>query len=182
MIEIIDNHSVRTDLLTGGPVLDAGCRGNRFGDWFRERGHDTWGLDPAPDSDAEHKYALVEPSQGWQVRLVMTKDKEARHVGPVGILVNSFSIGEFPIKLWDVVKLNIEGSEYGVLAQWPGPIARQIVCSFHEHTPQGQGEEKIAEIIKHMEQWYTVLQHTKEPRYGCHKNYWDTLMILRGLG
>ena len=194
MIEVIDNHSVRIDLLQKGPVLDAGCRSFRFAQWFYARGHQVVALDPSPeilemasiDGDSKNSFqffrrGLVANEQSTY-RLVMTDDPEARYLShDKGESVKTAEVDALGFDHWDVVKLNIEGSEYEILANWLGPIANQLVVSFHEHTPQGQGEAKIAEIIKHLSQWYEVFNHKKEKRYGCSENYWDSQFILKEL-
>lgn len=193
MIEIIDNHSVRTDLLSGKPILDAGCRGFRFAKWFAERHYRVIALDPLEHLNHVPRsarwihpieyldYALVDHTRG-RAAMVITADPEACYIDERGVFtVPSINIESISLKAqgdWDVVKLNIEGSEYGVLANWPGPIARQISVSFHEHTPQGQGEEIIAQIVEHLSQWYTPLRHEKDARYCAGENYWDSLFVL----
>jgi hypothetical protein len=82
---------------------------------------------------------------------------------------------------WDLIKLNIEGSEYDVLDTWPGPIARQIVVSFHEHTPRARGRAECDRLIAKISQWYDVQNVVWEKRYGCSENYWDLLFTLKGL-
>ena len=204
-IEIVDLHSVRTDLLTKGPVLDTGCRGFRFAEWFAKRGHPVVMMDPAPDVEPPKslydtatwhqfiKAALVGPAYPKSMRLRMTRDAEARHIthaaqegDPVidcvtiqDVMGNSV-LGQ-NIAQWDVVKLNIEGAELDVLADWPGPIARQIVVSFHLHCPQGGSEADVARVMEHMARWYTPVQHVKDARYGAGINYWDTVLVLKEL-
>lgn len=88
---------------------------------------------------------------------------------------------ECKINTWDLVKLNIEGAEYDILSQWPGPIAKQIVVSFHEHTSEGRGGSEVGRIMEHLGKWYQVIQHVNEPRYGCASNWWDTVLVQKGL-
>lgn len=193
-IEIIDNHSVAVDLLTGGPVLDAGCRGLRFAQYFADKGHRVIALDPAPEIEPEvkglvtvYKTALVAPSQsGTHVNLVLTDDLEARYIGGgAGVPVQSISLlplsSECDVRQWDVIKLNIEGSEYDILEAWPGPIANQLVFSFHEHTDRKRGREECDRIVDRLKQWYDIYNQTWEPRYCTFANYWDILCIKRGL-
>lgn len=191
-IQIIDNHSVAVDLLTGGPVLDAGCRGLRLAKWFADRGHRVIALDPAPEVEIEfsntlsvHKLALVAKVQNFAT-LVMTEDLEARHIGNgPGIQVPCTTLRELcdfhHISHWDVIKLNIEGSEYDILDSWPGPIANQIVFSFHEHTDRKRGKEECDRIIDKLRPWYDIHNQVWEQRYCCRENYWDVLCIRKGL-
>lgn len=191
-IESIDNHSIAVDLLKGGPVLDAGCRGLRLVKWFADRGHRVIGLDPAPELEhgyyptfSIHKMALTAKVEGF-VNLVLTDDLEARYVGNgPGIQVPSITLRELcdfhHISNWDVIKLNIEGSEYDILDAWPGPIANQIVFSFHEHTDRKRGKEECDRIIDKLRQWYDIHNQVWEPRYCTYANYWDVLAIRKGL-
>lgn len=191
-ILVVDNHSVDVDKLTGGPVLDAGCRGLRFAKWFTERGHRVIGLDPAPEIDPEvtpllrvYKTALV-ANPGTHVNLVLTDDLEARFIGNgPGVPVPSIGLAaltsESAVDTWDVIKLNIEGSEYDILDSLTGPIANQIVFSFHEHTERARGKEECDRIISKLSAWYDIHNQVWEQRYCCRENYWDVLAIRRGI-
>lgn len=191
-IQTIDNHSVAVDLLKGGPVLDAGCRGLRFAKWFSERGHRVIALDPAPEVEMEftntlsvHKLALVAKVQAF-ANLVLTDDLEARFIGNgPGISVPCTTLRDISdthrIWQWDVMKLNIEGSEYDILDQFPGPIANQIVFSFHEHTDRKRGRDECDRIIDKLGTWYDIHNRVWEERYCTYANYWDILAIKKGL-
>lgn len=191
-ILVIDNHSVAVDKLTGGPVLDAGCRGLRLAKWFTDRGHRVVGLDPAPEIDPEvtnllrvYKSALV-ANPGTHVNLVLTEDLEARFIGDgPGVSVPSIGLAaltkECGVDYWDVIKLNIEGSEYDILDQMTGPIARQIVFSFHEHTERARGKAECDRIIDKLRQWYDIYNQHWIKKYGCRENYWDVLCVQRGI-
>jgi hypothetical protein len=192
MIEQIGEHSVRTDLLSKCAILDAGCRGFEFSRWFAERDHMVYACDPAPDIDVPafvnhfDRVALLGQSEYHHFfHFKICEDKNASHVAEDGDIIVEARI----IQNWnftktnpcDVVKLDIEGSEYAVLADWPGPIAKQISVEFHEHC-RPRGEETINRIIKHLEQWYRVEQHEKTDQHCAGKNYWDSLFILKELG
>lgn len=83
------------------------------------------------------------------------------------------------VKMWDIVKFDIEGSEAGILLSLLEPIAKQISCEFHMHT--GTQEETILKVIDHLRQWYTVAFIDKSEKHGCGMNYWDTLFILKDI-
>lgn len=197
MLTVIDNHSVDLERLTDGPVLDVGCRGFRFAKFFAERGHMVYALDP--DLEVQDpkipnvvytRYALV-GGAAMDGKLVMTADPEARYVVERGALVdlptrNVQCIGLAQITpekgaLWDLIKLNCEGAEFDLLNSWPGPIARQIVVSFHEHVGTAKrGEKAVNELIERMTRWYDVLRHEWDERYCAGRNAWDTVLALRG--
>ena len=198
-LEIIDNHSVAVDLLTDLPVLDAGCRGFKFTEHFAKRGHTVVALDPAPGIEVPniegtrwsyfYPWALVGPTQPKRAYLRMTEDAEARHLtnapkeGDPAIECKSIAeiMDYCKIAQWDLVKLNVEGSEYDILAQWPGEIARQIVVSFHEHTGNRRGEAAIEGIVEHLGRWYAPAQHVFDERYCAGRNAWDSVFVLKEL-
>jgi hypothetical protein len=84
----------------------------------------------------------------------------------------------FQVKQWALVKLNCEGAEYDILKTWPGPIASQIVVSFHEHIGAHVGHN-MDEIIAHLGQWYRTVQHVRDQRYCAGWNFWDSVFTLR---
>lgn len=190
-IEVIDNHSVAVDMLTGGPVLDAGCRGFRFAHWFSSRSHKVYAFDPSPDIEVPSYYGVnyyrmgvVGHSMPGNWELVECADKEASYLrrGEAKTYVPTADLHTIMlfcnIPMWDVIKLNVEGSEYDIL-DGLGPIARQIVVSFHEHTGRGKGRQECDRIISALEPYYEVVQHVWEPRYCTHANYWDTLLVAK---
>lgn len=200
-LTVIDNHSVALDLLIKGPVLDAGCRGFTFMRYFSDLGHSVIGLDPGPDIVVPkelldrpawnyfYPYALVGPGHPPRAMLRMTDDAEARYVTPAGkendpwiqcITLDDVT-KQLNISQWDLIKLNVEGSEYDILAGIRGPVARQIVVSFHEHTGQKRGDAEIQRIIEHLSKWYKPLRHVRDERYCAGPNWWDSVFIQRDL-
>lgn len=200
-LTVVDNHSVAEDLLTKGPVLDAGCRGFHFAEHFAKRGHPVACMDPDPSvtpppslSDLvvwSHflRAALVAPGYPKHMRLRMTEDAEARHITQAeqegDPLIYCMTIADVMTDLhvsqWDLVKLNVEGAEYDILAQWPGPISRQIVVSFHEHTDRRRGEYAIQNIVEHLGKWYVPIRHEFDERYCAGRNAWDSVFCLKEL-
>ena len=200
-LEVFDNHSVVVDLLTKRPVLDAGCRGFAFSLALASRGCPIVALDPDPsvtipyalyNTPTWHHFirsALVGECHPRMARLRMTTDAEARYVTHaqqegdplISCVTLSDLMKRVGVDQWDIIKLNVEGSEYDILSDIRGPVSRQIVVSFHEHTPQGRGDGAVAAIVEHLRQWYAVVQHEKEPRYCCPANWWDSVFVLKEL-
>ena len=201
-VEVVDNHSVIVDVLRGGPVLDAGARGFVFAQHFAERGHRVIALDPDPDVEDPEivgvnfmRYGIAAKSA---TRLLeMTEDPSARRLVRLSYVADTtrrtwtayaFSIadltaavGQLRIFGWDLVKLNVEGEETDILAAWPGPIARQIVVSFHQHTDYKRPVAEIDAALDHMRQWYDVISHESTDRYCAGFNWWDTQLLLKGV-
>ncbi len=85
------------------------------------------------------------------------------------------------VDFWDVVKLDCEGSEFGILENWPGPVAEQISIEFHDwtgpwcHHVEGDYYERLfAGPLKD----YEVVQHELS-RQGEGVGHWDSLLRLR---
>jgi hypothetical protein len=169
---------VAVDLLTQGQVLDAGARGFVFSEWFAIRGHSVYALDPDPNLE-KPDFALT--AKGSCGLLDRRGDPGQWHLADAGLPVQAVQLEYFNHSDWDVIKLNIEGSEYDVLETWPGPIARQIVVSFHEHTPRARGRAECDRLIAKMGQWYKAFNVVWEKRYCCSENYWDVLFIRNDL-
>ena len=136
------------------------------------------------------KQARVGPPHSRYGKLRMTDDLEARHVvtdggkpGDPDVLCLSIDevMAATSVDQWDLVKLNIEGAECAVLQSWPGPIAKQIVVSWHEHTPQKVGGQAIANAMQHLSQWYRVVRHEWDERFCAGYNFWDSVMVLRDI-
>jgi len=189
----VDNHSFREDLLTKGPVLDAGARGFVFAKWFADRGHHVYAFDPSPDIGEAPKgvtlyeAALVGKKYPRGMHLHLSSDPNAWHTqvdkDAYSVPVEAVSLNALPMAgvQWDLIKLNIEGSEYDILDEIDGPIARQIVFSFHEHTDRARGRAECDRIIDKLRRWYVIQNQVWEKRYGCIENYWDVLAIEKGL-
>lgn len=196
-LKVVAEHTIDTSLLTpGGFVLDAGCRNFGFSRGLIEHGCRVIAMDADPtvkDPDADGlvylNFALA-AERGVRT-LVMHQDPQARYLAPAGVAitraphetVEAVTITDimkgYFIEHFDVVKLDIEGSEYDILKAWPGPIATQLSIEFHEHVcPRPQ--KTYDEIFEHLGQWYNVIQHNQEARHCCpEKNWWDSLLTLK---
>lgn len=193
MRQIVGEHTIDLDRLTGGYVLDAGCRNFTFAQGLAAVGCRVVALDADPtivDPKIEgvdfHNLALAREPGTFKFR--MTNDPQARHLSIFGhgggdeVDVQAMTLAQistqWEVDIWDCVKLDIEGAEYAILQAWPGPIARQISVEFHDHVSP-RDPTLYDEILQHLARWYDLAQHTREARYGCPPNYWDSLFILK---
>lgn len=204
----IAEHTIDVDLLTpGGWVLDAGCRNFHFAHHLAERGCRVLAIDADPTVEVPETIEIgtdkvvtklnkptylnraIAAENGMR-SLVMSQDPQARYLSPVGFsAVGGHKIKAMTVEMlmnlvdsppwqWDVIKLDVEGSEYDILQAWPGPITKQISIEFHEHVCPRPPEVYEA-IFKHLGQWYDVIQHVKDARYTCPENYWDSLLVIK---
>src|SRR5579859_3196966 len=152
-------HTIDLDLLPAVPtVLDVGCRGFAF-DYdilkFRPQAK-IIALEPDPeikkpdDLDILFYNAALTCMESPTLTLQTGGDGEGSYIvtGPVFpgydwpihdhskiAQVTNISVKEF-FKVYtkfDLVKLDCEGSEFGILENWPGPIATQISVEFHDY-------------------------------------------------
>lgn len=87
----------------------------------------------------------------------------------------------FSIDCFDAVKLDIEGGEYDILLDWPGPIAKQISVEFHDMltgaNPGGLATHE--RILSHLSQWYDFVKSDVTTRNFYVPNMWDALYVLK---
>lgn len=195
MLTVIDCHSVDLDAIAQGAVLDVGSRGFRFSDYFAKRGHRVIALDPgeneSPPPGVEFLKLALTGRMGGFGKLVLTDDLEARYVVRpdadvdrpylmVGCLTMPELMARVGVTEWDLMKLNAEGVEFDILDAMTAPIARQIVVSFHNHCGHAKRPEaEIDGLVARLSQWYRVVRHQWDERYGAGRNAWDTVLVRR---
>lgn len=194
MLTVIDNHSVDLARLEPrGTVLDVGCRGLRFARYFAERNFRVIALDPGeihPHTSWIEFMPLALSTYTGNAKLVLLDDPEARYtVGEkdkvdrphqsVGCISLADLMSLCNVRDFELIKLNMEGGEFDILDQLHAPVARQIVVSFHEHTPRKRGQVAINDLIGKLGKWYDVIRHEWDERYCAGRNAWDTVLIRR---
>ena len=197
-LETIAEHTIQTPEL--GPVLEIGCRNFDFAKAMAARGHTVHVFDPGrgivpPKSDKIKFYSaalvphdfkgvktyvdhgngtgnFLRAFQGSDPSPCTTYDVDCVSIERVLTLTNVNHFG--------IIKMDCEGAEYDILANWPGPIADQVAVEFHQHCAP-QGPEKYAEIMDRMKWWYTLAQHELSVRHCLSTpNYWDSVWLLNG--
>ena len=190
---VIDYKTVRMDLLTdGGWVLDGGCMGWGFAAEMASRRMRVLAVDPSiglkPPNYAGLTFenvALVGIERDT-IGYVSQHESQENYTDDVkGRRVKARTIGQLMtthnIALFDVVKMNVEGAEYEILSNWPGPVASQITVSFHEFIPGRNPDPDgyFDAMFAHLDKWYRVEQHEWTVKGETEGNYWDSLFILR---
>jgi hypothetical protein len=185
MISVFDGHSIIPGLLPNRPtVLDVGCRGFAFGDAIRSLRpsaviHEL-DIDLLETSRSYTRAGLAEAA--GLASCSTEPDACWRHLIP-GHDFPVYTIASYSacagVASWDVIKLDCEGSEYGILQSFDRPWARQLTVEFHQHTHFRREWSEISAIIGRLSQWYTPVQHRLEDQMGLGMNYWDSLLIAR---
>ena len=199
----LSGHTVNVDRLPERPVvLDVGARGFDFSNDIlnlRPKAR-IWALDPDPE--IQRPDGLSARIKFLNVALVHDDRKDSGYAsystGEGNMLTDApsyydakmlrvvcYNIRELMVKLhvdhWDLVKLDCEGSEFEILANWPGPIADQISVEFHDgHPEEVRAKEQRRQYFNDL--WiilnkYTVVQHELF-KQGAWYGHWDSLLVL----
>lgn len=201
----VQEHSIEESLLDNGYVIDAGCGVDfNFSTYMADRGMQVIGIDPNPAITVsppgvffENK-ALVAFKRDMKFTTFHDIDAatllhNAKDViNPSGqcdveLITLPEIFDKYRITQLEVLKLDVEGSEYEILDNIDGPIAKQISVEFHDfrnfnpHYPNN--ERYYSELFKKLSQWYVIAKHTIEEHGGMpthlRMNYWDSLFILK---
>ncbi len=198
------SHTVDLDALPERPVvLDVGCRGFDFTrEILRVRpAARVIAMDPDPEMPGEppdgvtflplalvgdgrttSRYAMFSTGEGnflFSARAHFPFERECQ-VPCVNITA---VMRQAMIPFWDLVKLDCEESEFGILEAWPGPIAGQLSVEFHDWT--GPCKEKATKeyyrrLFAGPLRDYDVLSHELStvgpgPAWG----HWDSVFRLK---
>ena len=182
MIEVIAEHSVAIDLLPEkAKILDAGCRGMLFTNEMRRLGHNVLAID-IDDLKRPDYYQIALGGKAGRVGIKRSADPQATSVCE-GDEVMCFDL-ELLCKtsrcdFFDLIKLDIEGSEYEVIMSMDRPYCKQLSWEAHLHTgiygPSGiiEMENKLLNL------GYFPAKHDMTQQHGLGYNYWDSLFILK---
>lgn len=192
-LQTIAEHSIDLDLISGGICIDAGCRGFTFSGYMRDTGCKVLAFDmedmQATDGVDFHKYAISD-FNGYG-HFIDTKDQQAKYLvrhyegqpsRPVGVLrlIDVYAMAGDAII--DILKIDIEGSEYFVLSD-PNfqPIPKQISVEFHMHCHRTLHEQYYEKCMENLLKWYEPVKHELTQAHGAGLNYWDSLFIRKDL-
>lgn len=179
----IHEHTVELSLLPErATIIDLGCRGFLFTKYFREKKH----LVHPVDIDILHEgisyYRCAITGEDGRVSVEHTNDPQGTKVRP-GDEIPCYTLESFMegigVKFADLIKVDIEGSEYPMIMALTKAPAKQLSIEFHLHTGAYTQKEMMEMEEKLARLGYVIKRHKIEERYGAGLNYWDSLFILR---
>lgn len=184
----IAEHTVDLSLLPEkANILDLGCRGFLFGNYFYNLYHHVYSVDIGKFPGHYHRmaitdfngFAYIKESRDPQaIRIVKNKAKDATEVITC-MTLDTFTPFCGVRGSWDIIKMDIEGAEYEVIMSLTEPPATQLSIEFHLHTKiYGDAEVRQMED-KLLSLGYFPVKHDKTNAHGCGQNYWDSLFILQ---
>ena len=207
MIEI-DNHTIEESLIDpNGWILDLGCINFKFANEVKKYCKNIICVDPNPTIDEspigifferyalvsndvsevdffiyddKHGYSLLNPDKDW----CMLKDKIRVPAINIQELMKKYGVEKF-----ELIKIDIEGGEYGLLESWDWSISKQFSVEFHDFrfmNPYYPYNEKYYEnLFEKKMNTHRIIKHnlTDHPGFpaGCGRNYWDSLFIQKNL-
>jgi hypothetical protein len=190
----IAEHTVEDTLLgPGAIILDLGCRGFLFmNELYEKHKYSVFGVDCDYYLEASpfHYLRLAITDFNGTVYVIrddkdpqatkITKDKNqkgVKHAIPAMTLRSLMTMLGFYSA--DLIKIDIEGSEYEVIMSLTEPPAKQLSIEFHLHT-KVYGDAQVKEMEdKLLSLGYYPAKHDKYPAHGLPANYWDSLWILK---
>lgn len=189
MITTIAEHSVDLSLLPNNAnILDLGCRGFLFADELLRIGHFVICVDCDDLGNDRLYYKTAITSENGLCRVNHSKDPSATTVTKALLPLAGFDVQMYTLKtfsekvgidFWDLIKMDIEGSEYEVIMPLTEPPAKQLSIEFHLHT-KIYGDAQVKEMEdKLLSLGYFPAKHDKTSAHGMGLNYWDSLFILK---
>ena len=197
-VEKLAGHSVDVSLLPDRPlVLDIGCRDFGFCNEILVRRPDAKILAFDPDPE-------IEPPADERIRFIskavthfpnptmrLHGHGEASYVSQFGdnaAVVPNVQLDHLLFapylnarNRYDLIKLDCEGSEFGILQNWPGPIAEQISVEFHDFADRDRwNDEYFERLFSGPLKDYRVVQHELQSIGPFNTlGHWDSLLVLR---
>lgn len=191
IIETIAEHNVDVSLLPDHAViLDLGCLNFIFCNEMRRRGHIVYPVDiqDIPDMDTLYSRVAITDYDGYGY-VIHSNDKQAtmfsqfdqKNVRSERIKCRTLKsfMKDLQIEMFDLIKMDVESSEWQIIMSLDSPPAKQLSIEFHMHTG-AYGDEDVYQMVSHLRRLgYEIASHQKTSQHGLPPNYWSSLFILR---
>lgn len=177
----IHEHYVEESLLPGkANILDLGCRGFQFTNYFRDLGHKVHAVD-IDVLEGDYHMVAISYFNGKAGISKNSNDPQATKM-KLGNEIDCYTLKAFSqkvgVRFWDLIKIDIEGAEYEVIMSLTEPPAKQLSIEFHLHTGI-YTDVQMREMEAKLSQWYNFASHEKTAQHGAGFNYWNSLFILK---
>lgn len=188
MTEIFE-HTVDMDLLPEKAlILDLGCFGMEFTNYFRELGHTVHAVD-IQELDGDYHRCAITDYNGF-CDIVTSDDPQSTKIKAIWSAPKIDTEKYIPcctldmymtmknVNMYDLIKMDIEGSEYGVIMSLTKAPAKQISLEMHLHTGTYLMGEVIEMEIKLESLGYKNVYRDYSDKHCAGKNIWDSLWVL----
>lgn len=185
MIKTVAEHKVDMSLLPEkANILDIGCRGFQFYEYFKNLGHDVYPVD-IDILETDHKYYLVGITDiNGKMGVEKTNDPQGTRLKE-GDEIIVYTLETFSalqgINKWDLIKMDVEGSEFNIIMGMTRPMAKQLSIEFHLHTGVYSeiGMQLMERQLKNL--GYNPVSHELTNQHGAGFNYWDSLWVWQNI-
>lgn len=192
----VGGHTFAPKLLKDGVIIDVGCRGFTFFDYFPDK--PVYCIDPdrkvfegRPNSigymnvaisDKAGETTYYENGEATMIR-ELDPDPTYEHIDQkyknTCKTITMDDLYKITGENVDLLKLDCEGAEYLILGETFRPVPKQISVEFHHHCVPETHAKHYQSIIERLSKDYTMHNDVWEQRHGCGYNFWDTLFIRR---
>lgn len=187
MIEQVAEHLIVKNILPKqAKILDLGCLGFVFTREMRRLGHKVYPVDIQYLDESYYRVAIT--SYNGYGYVMNNTDKQAVKFSQVELPGWSSRIvcetletfmKSMTVDMFDFIKCDVEGSEYGIIMSLTRPPSKQFEVEFHLHTGAYDEEDVNRMVEKLQSLGYEIASHEKTSQHGCGMNYWSSLFILK---
>jgi len=180
-MKTISEHLVDLELLPqNANVLDLGCRNFIFTNAMQEMGHNVVSVD-IDILDGDYYKCAITDFDGIG-GLTKTNDPQGTTLDKAGIGVPCYTLETFSKKVnvpfWDLIKIDVEGSEYEIITSLTKAPATQLSIEFHLHTGVYGKEEVEFMVSILLGLGYRIASHELSSQHGAGENFWSSLFVL----
>lgn len=190
-IERVAEHSFCPELMPeGAKVLDLGCLGFVFKNEMIRRGYWVYAVDIQYLEGGGYTRLGITDYDG--VGLVLhNSDKQAAtlsgrlkregedHIETVECETLKTFSRKMDVEFWDLIKMDVEGSEKQIIMSLTEPPAKQLSIEFHLHTGIYDIQMVTKMRLKLFSLGYIAVQHELTEEHGCGLNFWDSVFVLQ---
>lgn len=164
-------------------ILDIGCLGFEFADYFRQRGHEVFAVD-IQQFDGDYERIAITGYNGTAC-IEEFEDKQATRLSSYSnsntipcCTLETFTKIKIGDRMWDLIKCDSEGSEYPMIMSLTKPPATQFSVEMHLHTGI-YGMDEVREMEEKLYSLgYKAVRHELTEQHGAGLNYWSSLFLL----
>ena len=192
----IAGHTIETDLIGDGIIIDIGCRGFEFSNYFTTHHPKNGVVCVDPDLEVFRNRIAGHNQMWYNVAIAATAgesaiyrngeatclkeiDPDQSHEFTPCRTITMADLYQVTGKNVDVLKLDCEGAEYIILGETFEPVPKQISVEFHYHCVPELHNANYPGIIERLLKDYDIKTNAWEERHGCGYNFWDVLFVRK---
>lgn len=182
MISIAEHLIDYVQLPAVAKVLDLGCRNMIFTNEMRRLGHIVFPVD-IDELGHEDYYRVAISDFDGLCGLMKTDDAQGTRIDKRGNGIDCYTLESFSklreVDFWDLIKMDVEGSEFEIIMTLQKAPAKQLSIEFHLHTGIYHQHEVDLMVNKLKALGYQIASHEYTNEFGAGMNYWSSLFILK---